>query len=102
MSFLKNMLNGNLKRSPVSDDKTKDKDVDMQPTDLFEGGHKLTALENIGSSLTTLWSSCGLNVISSRENIESQAEQNSKSNNTSNEIAKANNEDTTLASTCKS
>ncbi|XP_030566205.1 uncharacterized protein LOC115766422 isoform X2 [Drosophila novamexicana] len=74
MSFLKNMLNGNLKRGPVSDDKTKDKDVDMQPTDLFEGGHKLTALENIGSSLTTLWSSCRLNVISSRENIESQAE----------------------------
>ncbi|XP_064536771.1 uncharacterized protein LOC135427285 [Drosophila montana] len=102
MSFLKNMLNGNLKRGPVSDDKTRDKDVDIQQTDLFEGGHKLTALENIGSSLTTLWSSCGLNVISSRENIESLAEQKSKSNNTSNEIAKATNEDTTLAPTCKS
>ncbi|XP_023169322.1 uncharacterized protein LOC111598348 [Drosophila hydei] len=98
MSFFKNMLNGNVKRSPIPDEKTKEKEIDMPTTDIFEGGHKLTALENIGSSLTTLWSSCGLNVVSSsNDSLSSEPEQKNIPN-TSNEIASANAEDTTLRS----
>lgn len=112
------MLNGNVKRSPIPDEKTKEKEIDMPTTDIFEGGHKLTALENIGSSLTTLWSSCGLNVVSSsNDSLSSEPERrfahvnsieqtklirifNIEKNipNTSNEIASANAEDTTLRS----
>ncbi|KRF94103.1 uncharacterized protein Dmoj_GI27101 [Drosophila mojavensis] len=65
MAFFKNMLSGKVKRSTVAEEKPEDNETDTQIADIFEDGHKLTALENIGSSLTTLWSSCGLNVVSS-------------------------------------
>lgn len=57
MSFIKNMLKG------VTTAKTKEvkNDDEWVTSDLFEGGHRLSALDNIGSSLTTLWSNCALN-----------------------------------------
>lgn len=63
MSFIKNMLKGNVNIRGVTTAKTKEvKDDDEWATaDLFEGGHRLSALDNIGSSLTTLWSNCALN-----------------------------------------
>ncbi|KAH8280210.1 hypothetical protein KR044_007934 [Drosophila immigrans] len=73
MFAFNNMMNAQKKETPVVEDTSNDTDDDMQVNDLFEGGHKLTALENIGSSLTTLWSSCAINGIPSRENLESQA-----------------------------
>lgn len=61
MSFIKNMLKG------VTTAKTKEVNDDDEwvTSDLFEGGHRLSALDNIGSSLTTLWSNCALNKLES-------------------------------------
>ncbi|KAL7744807.1 hypothetical protein ACLKA6_007101 [Drosophila palustris] len=89
------MLNGNIKRSPAGEDVTKDIDGDTgETTDIFESGHRLTALENIGSSLTTLWSNCALNVISSKDNIEKQGNQKNKPS-TANDISGTTNVDST-------
>ncbi|XP_034489869.1 uncharacterized protein LOC117793608 isoform X2 [Drosophila innubila] len=93
MSLFKNMFNGNRKHSPVREDIPKDLDGDMQTSDIFESGHRLTALENIGSSLTTLWSNCALNVISSRENIDKEINQNKP--NTAKDISGTTNVDST-------
>lgn len=58
MSIMRNVFNGNVK---IKKTKENENDDEWIVKDLFEGGQKLPALDNIGSSLTTLWSDCGLN-----------------------------------------
>lgn len=60
MSFLRNVFNGNVK---IKKTKENENDDEWIVKDLFEDGQKLPALDNIGSSLTTLWSNCGLNAL---------------------------------------
>ncbi|XP_043071875.1 uncharacterized protein LOC116805616 isoform X2 [Drosophila grimshawi] len=82
MPFFKSMLNDNLKQGSAPDNNPNEytKDTDMLATDLLDGGHKLTALENDGSSLTTVWSSCGLRIECSTDNVKVQTDQNSETN----------------------
>lgn len=60
MSFIRNVFNSNVK---IKKTKENENDEEWIVKDLFENGQRLPALDNIGSSLTTLWSNCGLNVL---------------------------------------
>lgn len=60
MSFIRNVFNGNVK---ITKSKENENDDEWIVKDLFEDGEKLPALDNIGSSMTTLWSNCALNAL---------------------------------------